>query len=51
MLYESEPLDKVQAFAFILGQDFQGVILSGTKDARHLRENWLAFREASESLR
>lgn len=51
MLYEPESTSKRQAFAFILRHDFRGVILSGTKNKQHLHENWLAFREAMNSLR
>lgn len=46
MLYESRPLSKADAFAFILEKRFEGVILSGTKSPEHLEENWRAFGEA-----
>jgi aryl-alcohol dehydrogenase-like predicted oxidoreductase len=36
----------VGAFRFILARRFDGVILSGTKSAGHLEENWRAFEEA-----
>lgn len=51
MLYESEAIDRKQAFAFILRHDFRGVILSGTKNRQHLRENWRDFRDAMDSVR
>jgi aryl-alcohol dehydrogenase-like predicted oxidoreductase len=46
MLYENRELSKADAFGFILEKRFEGVILSGTKSAEHLEENWRAFGEA-----
>ena len=46
MLYENRELSKADAFSFILEKRFEGVILSGTKSAEHLEENWRAFGEA-----
>jgi aryl-alcohol dehydrogenase-like predicted oxidoreductase len=46
MLYENHELSKADAFGFILEKRFEGVILSGTKSAEHLEENWRAFGEA-----
>lgn len=37
-----------EAFRFILQEDFDGVILTGTSNINHLRENMAAFRAASE---
>jgi aryl-alcohol dehydrogenase-like predicted oxidoreductase len=47
MLYENRDLTKAGAFAFILRRRFEGVVLSGTKSAEHLEENWRAFGEAA----
>jgi aryl-alcohol dehydrogenase-like predicted oxidoreductase len=41
-----ELTDPVAAFAFILRQPFQGVVLTGTKSPAHLRANLEAFRQA-----
>jgi len=38
--------DGRHAFRFILEQDFNGVILTGTTAREHLRENWAAFHSA-----
>jgi aryl-alcohol dehydrogenase-like predicted oxidoreductase len=46
MLYENREMSKAGAFGFILERQFKGVILSGTKSADHLEENWRAFQEA-----
>jgi aryl-alcohol dehydrogenase-like predicted oxidoreductase len=46
MLYESREITKRDAFAFILQKRFDGVVLSGTKSADHLEENWRAFNQA-----
>jgi aryl-alcohol dehydrogenase-like predicted oxidoreductase len=46
MLYENRELSKADAFGFILEKRFEGVILSGTKSAEHLEENWRAFGDA-----
>lgn len=46
MLYENRELTKQDAFAFILRQRFEGAVLSGTKSATHLEENWHAFHAA-----
>ncbi len=51
LLHEAAPIDKQRAFEFILKRNFRGVILSGTKNKRHLQENWLAFRDAERNLR
>jgi hypothetical protein len=34
-------------FAFIPRKRFEGAVLSGTKSAEHLEENWRAFGEAA----
>jgi aryl-alcohol dehydrogenase-like predicted oxidoreductase len=47
MLYENRELTKAAAFAFILRENFDGAILSGTKSPTHLEENWRAFQEAT----
>jgi aryl-alcohol dehydrogenase-like predicted oxidoreductase len=46
ILYENRELTKADAFAFILQNAFEGVILSGTKSPEHLEENWRAFSDA-----
>lgn len=38
----------VDAFRFILQEDFDGVILTGTSNTKHLRENMAAFEMASQ---
>jgi aryl-alcohol dehydrogenase-like predicted oxidoreductase len=50
MLYENRELTKRDAFGFILQERFAGAILSGTKSAAHLEENYQAFREAQEEV-
>jgi aryl-alcohol dehydrogenase-like predicted oxidoreductase len=47
MLYGDAPADKTEAFRFVLQHGFRGVILTGTKDPRHLEQNWQAFQSAS----
>jgi aryl-alcohol dehydrogenase-like predicted oxidoreductase len=50
ILYDGDPEEAfgtmVEAFRFILARRFDGVILSGTRSAKHLEENWRAFGEA-----
>jgi aryl-alcohol dehydrogenase-like predicted oxidoreductase len=46
MLYQDTPINKREAFSFILQSRLRGVILTGTKSKDHLRDNWQAFREA-----
>jgi len=46
LLYESCPVSKPDAFAYILRKPFRGAILSGTKSPAHLEENYAAFRAA-----
>jgi aryl-alcohol dehydrogenase-like predicted oxidoreductase len=46
LVYEEQGFSRIEAFAFILRRNFQGVILSGTKSPAHLEENWEAFRKA-----
>lgn len=47
---ESTPDSKqhlaVEAFRFILQEEFNGVVLTGTSTSRHLQENIVAFNEA-----
>lgn len=50
MLYGETPVEKRDAFAYILRHEFEGVILSGTTQASHLRENWEAFQEAQQMI-
>jgi aryl-alcohol dehydrogenase-like predicted oxidoreductase len=47
LLYENPGFGKRDAFAFIVRRAFRGVILSGTKSAAHLEENWRAFAKAN----
>lgn len=42
---------RVSAFAFILAQPFDGVVLTGTKSKSHLKENWNAFRQVFQQAR
>jgi hypothetical protein len=44
MLYGERPVTHEEAFRFVLGHSFTGVVLSGTKSKAHLRENWAAFQ-------
>jgi aryl-alcohol dehydrogenase-like predicted oxidoreductase len=46
MLYGEQPVDRETAFRFILAEHFDGVVLTGTKSAAHLRENVAAFDRA-----
>jgi aryl-alcohol dehydrogenase-like predicted oxidoreductase len=50
ILYENRELTKPAAFAFILQQNFDGVILSGTKSPAHLEENYRAFQSVRAPL-
>lgn len=43
LLYGQEALSPDAAFSFLAAEPFQGVVLTGTKSATHLRENWAAF--------
>jgi aryl-alcohol dehydrogenase-like predicted oxidoreductase len=43
LLYAEPPLTQRAAFDFLNSQPFDGVILTGTKSAQHLHENWTAF--------
>lgn len=40
---------RVAAYRHVLGIQFKGVILTGTKSQPHLAENWKAFNQACES--
>ncbi len=44
----SEEEKRVQAYAFILQQNFRGFILTGTRSPVHLLENWQAFQSARQ---
>ena len=46
MLYDAATTDKAAAFRFILERRFAGVVLTGTRSPRHLRENLRAFQQA-----
>jgi aryl-alcohol dehydrogenase-like predicted oxidoreductase len=43
LLYADPPLTQEAAFHFLSSQPFDGVVLTGTKSAEHLHENWAAF--------
>jgi len=43
LLYTKPPLTQEAAFNFLNNQPFDGIVLTGTKSAVHLRENWVAF--------
>lgn len=43
---QSTPLPIKEAFAYIIKKGFRGVILTGTKTARHLQENIEGFQQA-----
>lgn len=43
LLYERPETSKADAFRFVAESGFAGVVLSGTKSAAHLEENWRAF--------
>jgi len=50
MLYDPGMNSKSEAFRFVIGRGFEGVVLTGTRSPQHLRENWVAFHDAlSES--
>jgi type IV secretory pathway VirB2 component (pilin) len=46
LLHGDKPLTGEAAFAFLIKQPFDGVVLTGTKSIAHLRENWEAFHAA-----
>ena len=46
LLYADHPITKRAAFNFLYCAAFDGVVLTGTKSAEHLHENWTAFHEA-----
>ncbi len=48
LLYDPATTSKSEAFRFLLERGFEGVVLTGTRSPRHLRENWMAFHEALE---
>jgi aryl-alcohol dehydrogenase-like predicted oxidoreductase len=43
LLYADPPLTQKAAFDFLISQSFDGIVLTGTKSAEHLHENWAAF--------
>lgn len=43
MLYGEKPVSREDAFRFVVGYSFTGVVLTGTKSKEHLRENFLTF--------
>jgi aryl-alcohol dehydrogenase-like predicted oxidoreductase len=43
LLYAEPPLTQRAAFDFLNSQPFDGIVLTGTKSAQHLHENWTAF--------
>jgi aryl-alcohol dehydrogenase-like predicted oxidoreductase len=43
LLYVDPPLTQEAAFDFLNNQPFDGTVLTGTKSADHLHENWAAF--------
>ena len=45
---EEKQATMIEAFRFILQEDFNGVILSGTSNPEHLRENIAAFEAANQ---
>lgn len=47
MLYGEHAVAQQEAFRFVLGHKFNGVVLTGTKSRKHLEENWRAFGLAS----
>jgi aryl-alcohol dehydrogenase-like predicted oxidoreductase len=48
LLYERQEVSRQDAFGFVLAGGFAGVVLSGTKSASHLEQNWRAFAAANE---
>jgi len=46
LLYAEQPITKDAAFAFLNREPFDGVVLTGTKSAEHLYENYAAFHQA-----
>lgn len=51
LLYGEAAVDRVDAFAYLLGLQLEGVVLTGTGSIAHLDENLAAFREARERCR
>jgi|SRR5271170_4836106 len=45
LLYTEQPITKHAAFNFLNHATFDGVVLTGTKSAEHLHENWTAFHQ------
>lgn len=50
MLYGDQPVPREEAFRFVLGHNFTGVVLTGTKSKQHLQENWQSFRSVQPSF-
>ena len=50
LLYAEQPLTQDAAFDFLKRQPFDGIVLTGTKSIKHLRQNWASFH-AAESKR
>ena len=46
LIHDQGAITQREAFAFVLGAQFVGVVLTGTKSVEHLRANVAAFREA-----
>ena len=46
LLYGEQAMTAEEAFRFLAQQSFDGVVLTGTKSARHLEANWRAFHQA-----
>jgi aryl-alcohol dehydrogenase-like predicted oxidoreductase len=44
LLYAEPPLTRRAAFDFLNSLPFDGTVLTGTKSAEHLHENWAAFQ-------
>jgi aryl-alcohol dehydrogenase-like predicted oxidoreductase len=49
MLYEN-PVAPSEAFRFALSHQFEGVVLTGTKSAQHLQQNWITFQQAQVNV-
>ncbi len=43
LLYADPPLTQKAAFDFLNSRPFDGIVLTGTKSAKHLHENWTVF--------
>lgn len=50
MLHGDSPASEAEALSFVVSQGFNGVILTGSKNAAHIERNMIAFQEAVKTV-